>query len=326
MEYYKKSSANPDDSIINILHKYNKWLSISSMCHLIGFNEKIFYKNKRKKEYYDFKQIRSNQLTTHEQKVLVKTASNKRLQHLSIKQLQLYSFRNNILHCHYDTWRKYIILFDIQRNNKLNTSKSRKYSKLSSNSSNEFWHIDITFFKRKNGKYLYLQVIQDNYSGLIISWSVKLRKTKYNTIELLSESMNKVTPKYLICDGGGENVNNEVRSLLKDLNILQITSKGSSKRLNLKVEAFFNILKNRYLNKHKHYSKMSLYKTAKSAIKNYNNSPSTKFYGATPYEVYTKDIDYNFLKEELNTKLQYAKIQRKNTYNQEVNHSRTSGS
>lgn len=324
--YYKNKPTDRTALIIKELYKHKKWLSISSMCNLIGFNEKIYYKSRRSKKYYNFQQIRPNQLTTHEQRKLISVASSKKLEHLSIKQLQLYSFRHNILHCHYDTWRKYILIYDIQRKHKIHFSKPRKHSKLSSSRPDEFWHIDITLFKRKNGKYLYLQVIQDNYSGLIISWSINLRKTKLNTIKLLTKSIRKRTPKYLVCDAGGENVNDEVNSFLKEINILQITSTGTTKRLNSKVEAFFNILKNRYLNKHKHYTNMTLYKAVKSAILRYNNSPSSKFYGATPYEIYTKNIDYVFLKEELNTKLQYAKIQRKNKYQNEVSHSRAPGS
>jgi hypothetical protein len=101
-----------------------------------------------------------------------------------------------------------------------------------------------------------------------------------------------------------------------------VISTGKTKRMNSRIEAFFNIIKNRYLNKYKVFSIKTLESEFKEAATLYNNSPSTHFSGATPNEMMRYRYNIDSLKHQLNQKIKHAKIKRINIYNnKEVPHS-----
>ena len=109
----------------------------------------------------------------------------------------------------------------------------------------------------------------------------------------------------------------------KENNIVKVLASGKDKFINSRIEAFFNTIKSRYINKYKIYSAEQLKIKIKEVTEKYNNSPLTIFHGATPNEIINSSIDFNFLKDELHRKREYAKIKRKNNFNQEVLNSRT---
>lgn len=122
-------------------------------------------------------------------------------------------------------------------------------------------------------------------------------------------------------DAGKENVNFKVKEKLIQNNTTRIIATKKQNGRNAKIEAFFNVLKSRYINKYKHYSVSNLENEISHALYLYNNSPSSHFYGATPLEVMAKNINFIYLKEELSNKQKYARIQRIKIYNKEVIHS-----
>ena len=324
--YKKKQFKHQQEKIIlDKIKKYRNYLSVEDLCRLSGFTTKKYYQYVNSQKPIVFEQRKPNQLSIQEQRELVCITKDKKLNHLSIKQLQLYAFRNNIIHCHYDTWRKYVNNFNPKRNKRRLTREVKKRNNML-NTNNKIWHIDITYFKGTDNMPVYLQVILDSHSRAVISWSISKTRSCDITIKTIKNATMKEKPNIIICDGGGENNNLKVKNLLIEKNISRIIAKDQYRYINAKIEAFFNVLKNRYIDKHKRYSIAEFNGTIEKAIDKYNNSPSTHFYGATPSEINFKNIDVNFLKEELRIKQNYAKIKRKRIYNQEVHHSRASGS
>jgi transposase InsO family protein len=320
--YSKKMPKELEENEIRRIINYHKnGLSISTLCKLSHFDIKKYYKYNKANLSLIHKQDKPNQLTIDEQKSLIKLSHDKELIHLSIKQLQLYAARNNTLHCHYDTWRKYIRKFNITRllTNQIRTKKP--FKKLNYTSPNHAWHIDVTYFKGHDGNPLYVQVLLDSYSRAVISWKLSTRRNKELTITHLKSCLFNEVPRILICDGGGENINLALQKLLIQKNILRLVATGKNKYINARIEAFFNTLKNRYINKHKIYSPENLTLVMDKAIRLYNNSPCTLFYGLTPLEILKKKYNTEEHKEQLNSKLAYARIKRINTYNKEVPHS-----
>jgi hypothetical protein len=320
--YSKKYSITKEKfEIIKVIDENKMYLGIITLCSLSGVNLRQYYKHKAVKQSHIYKQRRPNQLTIKEQQLLIKTSNDRKLGHLSIKQLQLHAFRNNIIHCHYDTWRKYIhnfnpnrILIKVKRNK--TSQKSLNITK-----PNEVWHIDITYFKGINGSHIYLQVILDSYTRSVISWIVSDNKNSNMTLDNIKKATINSKPTFLFCDGGGENISLNVSDLLRSKNITRIVTSGKTKRLNARIEAFFNIIKNRYLNKHKSFTLSSLEDKFKIVVKLYNNSPSTHFNGATPSEMMKFNYNVDSLKHQLNEKIKYAKLKRINNYKKnEVSH------
>ena len=59
------------------------------------------------------------------------------------------------------------------------------------------------------------------------------------------------------------------------------------------VESFFNVLKNKFINKYKYYLFPKLYNLIRRSILKYNSMPLPIFYGASPNEIFMnlKSID-----------------------------------
>lgn len=304
-------------AIADAMYIFRKIIGIKELSLLSGLSESKFYTLRDLKPAHDFKQIRSNQLTATEQKTLFKIAQYKSLAHLSIKQLQLYAFRNNLLHCHYDTWRKYIKKFNLKYSRKEQPIKKKNLLHQASYPG-QVWHIDLTYFKGQNTSYLYLQVIIDSYSRAVISWVVKNKRNSETTIANLKQATEKMSSKILISDAGSENTNSKVRCFLEKKNIRHIVAQKRTTFSNARIEAFFNTIKSRYINKHKAYKEEELNIIINKAILLYNNSPSTIFFGATPLEVLKNKDIHKSLPVEIKRKMKYAKAQRHKHYKKGV--------
>lgn len=325
--YTKRFSKNEEnEKVIEVISNYKRTLSINLMCKLIQFNDKLYYQHLNKAQQISYTQKKSNQLTKKEQTILIELSKSEKLKHLSVKQLQLHAFRENLLHCHYDTWRRYINLFYPERKRLIRQEKAKRIKELVYSRPHQAWHIDVTYFKGINGTHIYAQFIIDSYSRAIIAFKVSSKRNSCLTGSTLRLAIKRYKPKFLICDAGGENLNSKVSELLRTVSILRVVATGRNKHLNSRIEAFFNTIKSRYLNKYKVYTEAVLESSIRKIVKKYNNAPLALYYGATPNEVLSRNINFKFLKEELNRKREYARIERKKNFNHEVINSRASGS
>jgi len=198
-----------------------------------------YYKIKSKESKSNFVQQRPNQLTIKEQELLIKTSLKNNLSHLSIKQLQLYAFRQNIIHCHYDRWRKYIHLYNPCRIPKKKKRFKSSPKKLKVSRPNKGWHIDVTYFRGVYGNPIYLQVIIDSYTRAVISWVVSNKRNNGMTIRNLKIATKKIKPTFLYCDGGGENINYNVNSFLKNKKYYKNNINRKNKTIKCKDRSIF---------------------------------------------------------------------------------------
>lgn len=307
-----KDGTKRDKAIVKLIIKFKTQLPIKVLCKLASFDLKKFYSISNTKPKTIFYRTKKNQLTIREQKMIAKLARCSSLSHLSLKRLHLHAYRNSIVICGYDTFRKYISKFMINRKRNRRNKKSYNNTLITTNA-NHVWHIDITEFKLTNNKKVYLQVILDNFSRKVISWRLSLRKTLNITMKNIAHATRISSPLFLLSDGGGENIGNKLRGFLKKKGISQWIAKVNTKYSNSIIESFFNTLKTYYINKYRYYHFHELYRLIKSSIAKYNNSPAPLFHGATANEVYAKNIDLNFLKNDLRNKIIQAKIKRLNT-------------
>jgi hypothetical protein len=87
---------------------------------------------------------------------------------------------------------------------------------------NEYWHMDLSYFKTKDGKTQYVHCILDNFSRKIIAWRCEQSISAANVCKLLEEALNSVSIHEikLISDGGTENFNDKTRYLIYQYNVV----------------------------------------------------------------------------------------------------------
>jgi transposase InsO family protein len=230
---------------------------------------------------------RGNQLTREEQRVLRKIALSKKYAHMSVKSLQMYCIRKNLLCCSVDSWYKYINLFNIDRNTLCKKVKKRYGLGVRANRPNQLWHVDVTYIKLLGGKTVYLQAIIDNFSRYVVSWRLSESIGADSSIETIRKALKKNSAGSLMMDGGTENTNRKVEKVLLHNNIKRIISKEDVRWSNSIVEALFRSLKNNFL-----YFKISktideLKRKINFYFKQHNNViPHSSFDGAVPCEMY----------------------------------------
>ena len=297
--YY--SSKKNKEVIVKSFEKFKSLISINEMCRLTSLLSTTYYKYRidilgcPKISFKKCKVLSPNQLTFKEQENIYNLLNDERLSHLSIRGFQYHAFREGIVQCGYDTWRKYAKVFRSEKR-----KKKKKYKKgIRASRVNEIWHIDITEFKLKDGKKIYLQVIMDNLSRKIINWKFSSNKKQSVSIENIVKATKKQIPEILMSDGGGENVSHGVKRLLAGKGIVSLIAKKDTLFSNSMIEGFFNILKNRFLDKFKRYKFSKLYRNILRAIEYFNNSPLPVLDGARPHEVYSNLVSREELAKQL---------------------------
>jgi transposase InsO family protein len=178
-----------------------------------------------------------------------------------------------------------------------NKSRFRKdkYTPLRGTYINEYWHMDLSYFKTQDGKTHFVHCILDNYSRKIIAWRCEQFISAINVCKLLEEALNAVSSKKikLISDGGTENFNDKTRQLLQrynEVNQLKLTHFRALKDIqqsNSMIERFFRGLKYEYLFVTKPLNYKELCMAVKKAIDDYNYvKPHHAKTHLTPHEAY----------------------------------------
>ncbi|MBK23236.1 MAG: hypothetical protein CME70_04445 [Halobacteriovorax sp.] len=302
------------EKIIDIIDKYRKWISLSALCRCMRIRSDKYYRFKvetkgcPKISFNKCKIMAPNQITFAEQKKVQEMVADPKLSHLSVKGLQYHGFRHENLYFGYDCWRKYAREFGRRPRKK----RKRKRARLGIRASrpNEIWHIDVTYFRLREGRNAYVQVVMDNYSRKIINWKVSLKKGQAMTIKNLKGVIKESQPNFLMSDGGGENTGGQVRQLLVGKNITKMIARKDVIFSNSMVESFFSVLKNRFINKYQPITYGRLYKKVKRAVELFNNMPTSTLEGATPIEIYDENICQKKLKLELRVKREEWKYYR----------------
>lgn len=110
---------------------------------------------------------------------------------------------------------------------------------------NEAWVMDITYLQTSEG-WLYLAIVLDLYSRMIVGWSIGRRMTKELVIDALEIAIKKRNPAPgLIChsDRGSQYCSHAYRNLLQKYGFLCSMSRKGECQDNACAETFFHSLK-----------------------------------------------------------------------------------
>lgn len=304
-----KSKANRS-YVVDLVEEFKNVLPIKRIISILGVSPTQYYRWRTEKigcVYSEVKKCnisKSNQLTLEEQSTLIKFAKASHFKKFSTKSLMFYCKRKKILTCSLDSWYKYMKLYGVKRG--LFKHKRKRYKTgIRAKNINEIWHIDITEVKTLEGQKLYLQLVIDNYSRMIVGWKVSQDKSMELTYKTLIKSFN-ISPEFkgiLLSDDGRENTGGKPRKLLLGKGIKQIIAKKEIRFSNSMVEAVFRIFKQKYLFKEpKDLS--SFYRLVYKFVYQYNYIiPHSSLDGITPNESFNKSQCPDFLKNKFRAEM-----------------------
>lgn len=303
-EYYNLTSKKNRKLVLDIVEDFKEILGVKKVISIIGISASTYYRWRTESfgcNYNQFKKCsvaRPNQISRDEQSLLVKYATAKEFRKFSTVSLVYYCKRKNLLNISLETWYKYLKLYGIDRKNK-RFKKITYRNGLRAKKKDEYWHIDITEIPFGEKQKAYLQLVVDNYSRLIISWKLSLRKDMNLTYKTLKKSFtfSDGFNGTLISDGGGENIGKVPQQLLIGRGIKQLIAKKDIRYSNSMVEAVFRQLKQRFIYK-KPSSYSSVYTLVYKFVSHYNKKiPHTMLNGATPLEFYFGSFDFKQFRE-----------------------------
>jgi transposase InsO family protein len=113
------------------------------------------------------------------------------------------------------------------------------------NEANKIWVSDITYIRTKEG-WLYLVVIIDLYSRMVVGWSISESLNRVFLIKAIKQALANRNPEdglIFHSDRGSQYASDEVRALLKSRNIRQSMSSKGNCYDNAVAESFFHSLK-----------------------------------------------------------------------------------
>ncbi|MFA6261465.1 MAG: DDE-type integrase/transposase/recombinase [Bacteroidia bacterium] len=183
--------------------------------------------------------------------------------------------KNNLQDDKYAKWAKSAVHSELLKTNKLNISRSTfykhakhirpanknnryrkpKYTPLRAEYVNEYWHMDLSYFRTRDGEWNYVYAMLDNYSRKLISWRCEKRISNAYICALIEEALRSasIIKLNLISDGGKENFNEHTQFLIKQYNevngadVKHFRSLKDIRQSNSMIERFFRSLKYNYL-------------------------------------------------------------------------------
>jgi putative transposase len=208
----------------------------------------------------------------------------------SKSSVYLRAVRDDNLHCCISTFYKYCRL--------LGFTNLKKYSKLDDNKPlrttrpNEVWSADVTIFKTADGIKLYIHILMDHFSKKILGYSIEKSNSGKAIRKLLQWAYikHKPTETIFLTDGGCENINSDVVSLLESLPnpIIHKIAQRDVVFSNSMIEAFNKTLKYEFLYPKTINTGTGLKKVIDKAIPTYNNHrPQWSLGGNTPSETFS---------------------------------------
>lgn len=195
------------------------------------------------------------------------------------------------------TFYKYASLMRLKRAN----AKIPKYDVgIVSCGSNEFLHVDTTFIPLPCGTKAAAVFVSDNYSRMILGYSVGKQKNSQNVRAALSMAMDTMRAFHpglncalLVADGGSENHSVTVDEYLtaqKEPKITKVIALKDIAFSNSPVEAINRIMK-RYIRAKEPQNMEHLKAIINDAVFDYSYvRPHNSLHGLTPMEVYTDSI------------------------------------
>lgn len=237
-----------------------------------------------------------NQLLTSEVEVIKTYMTNNNYLFWSKASVYLRAVRDNNLHCCLSTFYKYCRLLGYANLKKYTKSKN---DPLVTTRPNEVWCADVTVFKTADGVKHYIHILMDHFSKKILGYSVEKSNSGKTIRSLLQKAYLNYKPidTLFLTDGGCENVNSDVSSLIAsfDNSIIHRIAQKDVLFSNAMIEAFNKTLKYEFLFSKPINSGTGLIKIIDESIPIYNNHrPQWSLKGNTPNETFLKTpIDFS---------------------------------
>ena len=73
--------------------------------------------------------------------------------------------------------------------------------------------MDITEFRLRDGKKVFLQVIMDNFSRKVINWKISSNRKQSLSVSNLIDATKNKSVKYLMSDEEGENIGTDPKDV-----------------------------------------------------------------------------------------------------------------
>lgn len=169
--------------------------------------------------------------------------------------------------------------------------KSQSYNPLKTSYPNQVWCADVTIFKTIDNVKHYIHILIDHFSKKVLAYSIEKNNSGKAIRNLLQHAHAKHRPNQtmFLTDGGSENINTNVSSLLLSWNdtIIHRIAQRDVLFSNSMIEAFNKVLKHQFLHHRNIASLNSLEKIVAESIPIYNNlKPQWSLGGNTPSETF----------------------------------------
>lgn len=176
----------------------------------------------------------------------------------------------------------------------------KKATGIKATRTNEYLHVDTTYWTLENGTKMAITFVSDNYSRAILGWAAGMRNCADNVKEALQMAIQTIRKHYpqhvcatLVADGGSENHAVTVAELLEKTKHPEITKIIALKDIsfsNSPIEAINKIMK-RYLRYYNPTTEPAVCKCIELAVPDYSEMrPHGSLKGAIPMEAYTGNI------------------------------------
>jgi len=239
-------------------------------------------------------QTHPTQLTAAELRTMRSMATSEDYRHMPLRALALFAQRIGALFASATTWARTIRERGWRRPRKRVYPPKPKLG-IRATAPGELLHIDVTIIRLLDATRAYLHGVIDNFSRKILAWRLAPRLLPQTTCEVLAEADSVLPPDagvvgdapVVMADGGCENFNGQVDSLLEDSRLERILARVDITFSNSMIEAWWRSLKYGwlFLNPLDTYSRLE--KLIAFYVQQHNAvMPHSAHRGQTPDEVF----------------------------------------
>jgi transposase InsO family protein len=298
-ELRKKGLAGKKE-IVDLVDKGKRKYNIpyTHFCRLLGIHVATF-KDWRISVYgcsWKFKKCEINtvnDLLPKEKEEILRLLRDRNFSHYSLKSLCYYAKRRGLVYASVTTWYKYMKINGIIRD-KNRRPKRKSRIGIRANRPNEIWHIDVTQFKLRGGRKVYLQAIVDNFSRCIVDYEITNNISAANTVSLINKTLKSSMCENIMSDAGTENINKSVRRIVEGRGLKHMVAKKTCSWTNSMVESVFAAIKRKRRDFLYETKFESVKRYIEETISEYNNTiPHSMLLGGTPLEVYESRWGYD---------------------------------
>ena len=318
---YSQILREHKEQIVKAVHSCKNTISLKKAIRLFGISIHTFYEWRSQVELpcltspiKQCKTRRTNQLTMEEVSKMEKLLTDQKIAHWSIASIHHYARRMGLVIAGLQTWYKYNQLMKWRKTRQ--KRKPQNYHPLRATRPNEYWHMDVTIFRTRDGVKNYIYALMDNFSRKVLSWEVSDKLSGAISTDLVRKALSLGRTHYpelvshLIVDGGSENNNQLMEDFLLHSPIIKLVAQKDIPSSNSMVEAKNMKIKYECLHRKDILNQKGLIKELVEFFDEDSRvKPLNALGGYTPDEVYIQKFDPS--NSSYHQELGYAQVARK---------------